>query len=237
MANLTPAISFDPVYQLETVDDVLGGAAQISNWQAQALTNRDEFLYDIIVPKVAPNIVSTPTTFTNADANKTQELTGFQQTHTLPDITLFPLRSMIVLRNLSESYLDIQPHGPQQINDKTCDIVGPLPTVRMYPNETLMLVNYGVTNTWDVVFWLGRVPPGQITSQCSPGIGAAVSLNNVACDGSVYSGADYRYARLFQAIGKKYDHTQTGANFMVPTLGHYVDGGPDSQFIYYVINL
>lgn len=44
MANLTPASSFDNVYQLETSDPVLGGAGGIANAQAQALANRTEWL-------------------------------------------------------------------------------------------------------------------------------------------------------------------------------------------------
>ena len=44
MANLTPASSFDNVYQLGTSDPVLGGAGGIANAQAQALANRTEWL-------------------------------------------------------------------------------------------------------------------------------------------------------------------------------------------------
>lgn len=44
MANLTPTETFDNVYQLETTDPVLGGAGGIANAQAQALTNRTEWL-------------------------------------------------------------------------------------------------------------------------------------------------------------------------------------------------
>ena len=44
MANLTPATTFDDVYQLETTDAVLAGAGGIANAQAQALTNRTAYL-------------------------------------------------------------------------------------------------------------------------------------------------------------------------------------------------
>lgn len=44
MANLIETELFEPVYQLEISDAVLGGAGQIANSQAQALANRDAWL-------------------------------------------------------------------------------------------------------------------------------------------------------------------------------------------------
>ena len=46
MANLVPnaPATWDPIYQLEVVDPVLGGPGGVSNAQAQALLNRTEFL-------------------------------------------------------------------------------------------------------------------------------------------------------------------------------------------------
>jgi hypothetical protein len=46
--NLTEVSLFDPVYQLETTDPVLGGAGGIANRQAQNLANRTKFLLDAI---------------------------------------------------------------------------------------------------------------------------------------------------------------------------------------------
>lgn len=48
MPNLTPAVSFDDVYQLETDDLALGGTSpsQIMNKQPQALLNRTQFIRD-----------------------------------------------------------------------------------------------------------------------------------------------------------------------------------------------
>lgn len=46
--NLTPASTFDSVYQLEKIDPVLGGAGNVANRQAQALLNRTEWLKDAI---------------------------------------------------------------------------------------------------------------------------------------------------------------------------------------------
>lgn len=44
MSNLTPTANWDNVYQLETADDVLAGAGQLANSQAQSLLNRTEKL-------------------------------------------------------------------------------------------------------------------------------------------------------------------------------------------------
>lgn len=42
MPNLIPTPGYDPVYQIETYDRVLGGAGGVANLQAQALLNRTE---------------------------------------------------------------------------------------------------------------------------------------------------------------------------------------------------
>lgn len=42
MPNLTPTPGYDPVYQIETYDRVLGGPGGVANLQAQALLNRTE---------------------------------------------------------------------------------------------------------------------------------------------------------------------------------------------------
>lgn len=48
MTNLTDVSSFDPVYQLETTDDVIGGAGGTSNLQPQQLANRTRYLLDML---------------------------------------------------------------------------------------------------------------------------------------------------------------------------------------------
>ena len=60
MANLTATSSFDAVLQLETTHQAIGGAGGTMNLQAQALTNRTQYLLDQ---------VNTKTTLTEVKSN------------------------------------------------------------------------------------------------------------------------------------------------------------------------
>ena len=59
MANLTATSSFDAVLQLETTHQAIGGAGGTMNLQAQALTNRTQYLLDQVNTKTTLTEVKT----------------------------------------------------------------------------------------------------------------------------------------------------------------------------------
>ena len=96
MANLTPASSNDPVFQLETTTLALGGAGQVMNAQAQALLNRLTFETDravaaevLLAPIASPAFTGNPTAVTQAVSNNTTRLatTAFVMAQLANDVT------------------------------------------------------------------------------------------------------------------------------------------------------
>jgi len=69
MANLTDSSTWEPgIYQLETADNVLGGAGGTSNVQAQLLANRTKWLYD-------QNATNVTAISNNTSSNSSQDTT------------------------------------------------------------------------------------------------------------------------------------------------------------------
>jgi len=73
MANLPELSQWDSVYQIETTDQVMGGALGASNTPLKNLTNRTKFLADSKAPLASPGFTGTPTAPTaTAGTNTTQ---------------------------------------------------------------------------------------------------------------------------------------------------------------------
>jgi len=237
MANLTPVVSFDDVYQLETTDLALGGAGQIMNEQAQKLANRDAFLYETIIPG-ALNILSANHTFTTAEINTTWLYTGAPggglYDAILPALGATNQRDFYRIINGSSVMLDIDGSG---INIDTNDDSGIVNKLRLYPGEEVIIANYGLAN-WSVLVLRRATPAGVISSQIAPAAGAYAFPGMYACNGSVLSETDYRYQRLFHVVGHEYDTTLVGSGtFRVPTLAFYIDGGGTGAHIFWTISL
>lgn len=99
MANLTPVVSNDNVFQLETTTPALGGPGQVMNSQAQSLLNRLSFesaarstAEALLAPLVSPAFTGVPTGPTAAFGTNTTQLatTAFVEAS---DANLAPISS------------------------------------------------------------------------------------------------------------------------------------------------
>lgn len=79
MTVLTPASTFDDVYQLETTDPVTGGPGGVANRQAQALLNRTLYLKNALAAALPLADGSTAVTQPQFDSDNSVATTAFVQ--------------------------------------------------------------------------------------------------------------------------------------------------------------
>lgn len=226
MANVTETVQYEAgVYQLETTDKPLGGAAGIANRQATQLANRTAWLRKHIIWG-ANNTYTTNTTLTAASAGQIHQLQtpSFDVTLTLPAISTVVEgdRFLFINGQRSGKTLTVQkdPSDGTIFSDYALNGTQKI----IYPGESFVLMaNEGA---WRVV------DQSQIFGLPSSML-AAFPVNSVPegwlkCNGAAVSRS--LYARLFSVIGTAYGTGDGSTTFNVPDYRGYflrawADGG------------
>lgn len=246
MATLTDVSAFPDIYQLETSDDVLGGAGGLANQQAQLLANRTRYLRNMYAPLAGDGGFAASASVSNFYADKHITFNGIDDTLTLAPTTgagSFPLGAFITIKHKGYGYLDIDAGSGFFIDEQEATGLAHFMQVyRMYPGEEIMLINKGGGGGthWAIQHWTGRMPAGQIImiTDTAGGFLSHPLPNVVPCDGSLYSRTDYKYRNLFRAIGIQFDHVPGSTVFRVPNIPlALADGGPETVNYLYAITL
>lgn len=243
MAILTDVSAFPDIYQLETADDVLGGAGGLANEQAQSLANRTRYLRNMYAPAGVDAGFPGDNTISTGYADSHMTFNGIDGTLTIDDVSTFPVGSFLSIKHKGYGYLDIDAGSGSYIDEwEATGLVHFMQVYRMYPGEEIMLINKGIGggHHWSIQHWTGRMPAGQIImiSDAAGGFLSHPLPNVVPCDGSLYSRTDYKYRNLFRAIGIQFDHTPGSTVFRVPNIPlALVDGGPETVNYLYAITL
>lgn len=233
MANLSHTATFDDVYQLEVVDDVLGGAGELANEQAQKLGNRDLFLKNTIEGLLAKSIDTTscvasyPTVVSLTPAHgKMYMVSNNAATYRLPNIATVADNTVFAFSTTTN-----RTYIAAAVGENIFDPVGMYPlanTMPVWRHQCLVITKPAGATQWVVYLRHGDVSCGAIERRVEPG-GPNLSMPYVVCNGAPVSVADY--PRLFAKIG--YAFGGSGGTFNVPNIAPDVLGGVTC---YYYIN-
>jgi hypothetical protein len=212
MANLTTAPAYDPIYQLEVADDVIGGAGGISNLQAQALGDRDDYIkqqitYLLLDKRDSATMagVSFPSAVTLPVSPGTTFIAGGNYgTAILPPIASFPDNSVIAIQSPAVGTF-IQGNGSETI-DETLSIGVNQNTQTIWGDEVAVLKKFPGATSWILLHRLGSPYPGTV----SYFVDGKQPEGWISCNGSTVSAT--QYPRLCAVVSG-------GSSFVLPNMG------------------
>jgi len=201
MADLTATSSDDSIYQIESADDVQGGAGAIANRQAQSLLNKITFNKDLYNGANAPTVLVqvSDMTLSSGGCNKMYVMLlgeGDISSITLPVLSTCKTGDTLIFSGSANGgAMTVVPQGSDKIVDRylnsTSLYIGPRESVCMRKGPA----------GWVIVWHEGlEVPAGTIVL-IPHGIGID-TVGYLKCDNSYVDRV--AYARLFNIVQDHY---------------------------------
>lgn len=245
MANLTETSEFTPgIYQLETTDDVVGGAEGISNLQAKQLANRTVWLKEQGDENAAAiallqsqglklGAFENGTTTINATALGkvlSYDTDGGAVTATLPACSAPNVgRTLVLQHNENGGLFTANGLTVQRAGSNLIGYNGVTATSLTLDAGDILILSMSSATAWTVVAWHRRsalLPAGAVM----PFANNAAPLGWLRCNGQTVSRT--QYARLFAAIGTTYGAGNGTTTFNLPDLrAEFIRGLDDSRGI------